>query len=267
VDAGKLELAAEFLRGAREVVVFTGAGVSAESGIATFRDEGGFWNEFPPDEFATMPGLLKVAAARPKRLAEFLLAVLEPVANAMPNAAHRAIARLESNTGITIITQNIDGLHQEAGSTIVHEVHGSLFEIVRGDGRFLRLINRRELLEIVESLRQLLDKWLVLPRLMAAVQPIIGLSPTSIHRPKIVLFGEAMAEPAWSMAVKAAQACNVMLVVGTSGMVHPAAMLPSEARAAGARIIDIGFEAGAGDVWLRGAAGEILPALATSAFP
>ena len=69
------------------------------------------------------------------------------------------------------------------------------------------------------------------------------------------------------MAIKAAQACHVMLVVGTSGMVHPAAMLPIEARAAGAQIIDIGLEAGSGDVWLRGTAGEILPALAASAFP
>lgn len=267
LDPVKLRLAADLLRGSREVVAFTGAGVSAESGIATFRDEGGFWNEFPPEQFATMPGLLKVASTDPRRLAEFLLAVLEPVARAAPNPAHCAIAHLERHTGVTVITQNVDALHQQAGSTIVHEIHGSLFEIVRGNGEFLRLITRSEMLEIVQSLRRSLDQWLVLPRLLAAVHPILGLSPTAVHRPKIVLFGEAMAEPAWTHALDAARSCDVMLVVGTSGMVLPAASLPGEARRAGARLVDIGLEDGTGDIWLRGRAGEILPALLREAFP
>jgi NAD-dependent deacetylase len=267
LDSEKLRLAADFLRGSREVVVFTGAGVSAESGIATFRDEGGFWNEFPPDEFATMPGLMKVAATHPRRLAEFLLAVLEPVARATPNPAHRAIAELEKYTGVTVVTQNVDGLHQEAGSTIVHEIHGTLFEVVSGSGRFVRLISRREMLEVVEKLRRALDGWLVLPRLISAVSPIIGLGPTVVHRPKIVLFGEAMAEPAWTLALQAARRCDVMLVVGTSGMVHPAATLPSEARSAGARVIVIGPEPGLGDLWLYGRAGKVLPDLLCGAFP
>src|SRR5262245_19479436 len=121
----ELTLAANALRRARHVVVFTGAGVSAESGIPTFRDAGGFWQEFPPEEFANWAGLLKIAALHPHRLAEFLLAVIEPIAAARPNAAHRAIADLERHMNVTVVTQNIDALHQAGGSTVVKEVHGT----------------------------------------------------------------------------------------------------------------------------------------------
>jgi NAD-dependent deacetylase len=134
-----LSLAASWLRSAREVVVFTGAGVSAESGIPTFRDDEGFWQHFPVEEFATWRGLVRAAIRRPRRLAEFIHAVLHPIAVAKANAGHRAIAEMEKHVGVTVVTQNVDNLHQEAGSTIVHEVHGSLFEITTRRGRFVRL--------------------------------------------------------------------------------------------------------------------------------
>ena len=86
------------------------------------------------------------------RLAEFIHAVLQPIAVAKPNAGHRAISEMEKHVGVTVVTQNIDNLHQEAGSTIVHEVHGSLFEIVTRRGRFLRLLSRRQLLRMAERL-------------------------------------------------------------------------------------------------------------------
>jgi NAD-dependent deacetylase len=266
MNRDRLTEASSWLRAAREVVVFTGAGVSAESGIATFRDEDGFWSKFPPERFATWDGLVRTAAAHPREVAEFLLAVLEPVARAKPNPAHRAIAALEKRTRVTVVTQNVDALHREAGNTIVHEVHGTLFEIVTLKGEFVRLVSRREMLEVVEAVRGALGGWFVLPRLLAAVSPILGLSPTSVHRPKIVLFGEAMAEPAWSQSLTAARACDLMLVVGTSGLVLPAAMLPSEAQAHGAKVITIGPEEGDGDFWLAGRAGNVLPALIDAAF-
>ncbi len=261
-----LKQAAECLRSAKQVVVFTGAGVSAESGIPTFRDDDGLWQRFPPERFATWDGLLKTAVADPRLFAEFLIAVFAPIAAAVPNAAHLAVAELEKHVGVTVITQNVDGLHQAADSTTVHEVHGSIFEIVTLKGRFVRLLSRAEVLDIVRKLREATDATLALPKLLSAVRPMLGLGGLSIHRPKIVLFGEAMAEPAWAMAQKAAGRCDCMITIGTSGTVLPAAMLPAIARSAGARTIDVSVEPGDADFPLVGPAASVLPALVREAF-
>src|SRR5687768_10595357 len=129
-DSYEYQESVGWLREAQRIVVFTGAGISDESGIPTFRDADGLWQEFPPNQFATWPGLLRVAAREPRRLARFLRAVIEPIAVANANAAHRAIEKLEHYKHVTVITQNIDGLHQDAGNTIVHEVHGSILETI-----------------------------------------------------------------------------------------------------------------------------------------
>jgi NAD-dependent deacetylase len=264
---GNLTLAADILRNARHVVVFTGAGVSAESGIATFRDADGFWQRFPPEEFANWAGLLKTAAAEPRRFADFLLAVLEPVASAVPNAAHRAIADLERHVNVTVVTQNIDGLHRAAGNTVVKEIHGTLFELVSAaTGRFVRLVDRSELREIVAAVRAARDSALVAARLPLAIQPIFGPGAGGFHRPNIVLFGDAMAQPAWNDALEAARACDVLLAVGTSGIVYPAATIPIEAKAHGAMLINIDPQEPGGDVWLRGTACEIVPELVRAAL-
>ena len=144
-----LTRAAQYLREARHVVVFTGAGASAESGIPTFRDPQGLWDRFPPEQFATWDGLARVALREPNRLAEFLYAVFEPIAAAEPHAGHLAIAAMERHTRVTVATQNIDNLHQDAGSTVVYEVHGSLFEIVTLGGRFVRRLSRAEMLSLI----------------------------------------------------------------------------------------------------------------------
>lgn len=265
---GNLTLAADILRNARHVDVFTGAGVSAESGIATFRDADGFWQRFPPEEFANWAGLLKMAALHPRRLAEFLLAVLEPVVVAQPNAAHCAIAELERHVNVTVLTQNIDGLHQAAGSTVVKEIHGTLFELVSATtGRFLRLITRDELRGIVAAIRAASESGLISIRLPVAIRPIFGFGEGGLHRPNLVLFGDAMAEPAWSQSLEAARECDVMLTVGTSGIVYPAASLPMEAKATGAMILQIDPVEPGGDVWLQGTATEVVPQLVRTAFP
>jgi NAD-dependent deacetylase len=258
--------AASWLRSAGEVVVFTGAGVSAESGIPTFRDDEGFWQHFPVDEFATWKGIVRTAIRRPRRLAEFIYAVLQPVAVAKPNAGHRAIADLERHVGVTVVTQNIDNLHRDAGSTIVHEVHGSLFEVVTRRGRFLRLLSRRELLRMAEALGRARRGWFVLPRVLLAIRSMAGLGPRGLHLPRIVLFGDAMAEPAWSKAMEAANSCDCLIQVGTSGLVMPAATLPQMARMAGAKVITIDPNEGGGDAWIRGTAAEMLPRLVAMAF-
>lgn len=265
---GNLTLAADILRNARHVAIFTGAGVSAESGIATFRDADGFWQRFPTEEFANWAGLLKVAALHPRRFAEFLLAVLEPVAVAQPNSAHHAIADLERHVNVTVMTQNIDGLHQAAGSTVVKEMHGTLFELVSATtGRFLRLIPREELWGIVAEIRAASESRLISVKLPAAIRPIFGPGEGGLHRPNLVLFGDAMAEPAWSQSLEAARECDVLLTVGTSGVVYPAATLPIEAKATGAMVIQIDPTEPGGDIWLQGTATQVVPELVRGAFP
>lgn len=269
-----LDRAASWLRHARRVVALTGAGISAESGIAPFRGEPrgggassggldgpGLWDAFPPEQFATPGGLARLVVEEPRRLAAFLRAVLEPVAKAAPNAGHAALAALERHRPVVVVTQNIDRLHQDAGSTVVHEVHGSLFDVVDQRRALLRRLQRDDLLRIVRALEEIEGKRFAVPRIARAISPLLGLGPLRAHRPNVVLFGEGMAEPAWSEALDAAADADVMLVVGTSGLVHPAASLPDLARQSGARVIGVGPEPGDADLWLPGRAGDVLPAL------
>src|SRR5262249_20390908 len=215
---------AGWLAEARRPVGFTGAGVAAESGIPTFRDGGGLWERFPPEEYAHWGGLCRTALLRPGRLAEFLHAVLGPVAAARPNPAHHAVARLERHAPPTVITQNVDGLHQEAGSLRVREVHGSFFKIVTWRGRFLRRIGPDDLARVVERLGKARRGPFKRFRLVRAVRPLLRVG-LSVRRPNVVLFGDALAEPDWTWAQQDAEACDLMLVVGTSGLVWPAASL------------------------------------------
>jgi NAD-dependent deacetylase len=129
-----LREAAQQLKQARKIVVFTGAGVSAESGIGTFRDDDGLWTRFPPEQFANWESLLQIALRTPARAAQFFVALMQPIIAAQPNAGHRAIASLESRALVSVITQNIDALHEAAGSRAVYAVHGSLYETMYLDG-------------------------------------------------------------------------------------------------------------------------------------
>lgn len=266
-----LEAAARALRAAKRLVVFSGAGVSAESGIDTFRAEGGLWERYPPEEFATPLGLVKLYARDPARLASFLAEILEPIARAEPNPGHRALAALEQALGqrgaeVSVITQNVDRLHQAAGSGRVHEIHGSMFDIVDGAGRPLRRLEREDLLRIADGLRAAQRGFFRRTRLARALAPLLGLPRAAegmqpAHRPSVVLFGEALAEPAWQRAQQAAERADAMLVVGTSGLVFPAATLPETAAETGATIIEVGLERTQGGLWLPGRAGEVLPSL------
>ncbi len=254
--------AVELIRDAQHIVVSTGAGISADSGIATFRDAEGFWNRFPPDEFANWKGLLQTAALEPKRFAEFLLAVLEPIASAKPNAGHNAVAELGKHKSVSVITQNIDRLHQEANSHHVYELHGSLFEIVGNNPiETIRVLSRDEMRDIVEAIKVAKDSNWTAARLMKAVQPLFQIGLFGIHRPNIVLFGDSLAEPAWTNAQEAAKECDLFLSVGTSRAVYPAAELPEIAMDFAASVIVIDPLIGGGNIWLKGTASEILPRL------
>jgi NAD-dependent deacetylase len=266
-DSEALNQAAERLRSARRLVVFTGAGVSAESGIPTFRDDSGLWQRFPPEQFARWDGLVRTALTRADLLAEFLHAVIAPIATAQPNQAHQAIARLERHLDSSVVTQNVDGLHQEAGSVRVREVHGSFFRVVTLRGRLMRRLVRAELRQIADTLERARSGVFRLPRLLAALSPLAGPSLRGVKRPGVVLFGDALAEPDWTQAQQDVTLCDVVLVIGTSGLIYPAALLPGMARERGAFVISVDpAEQGCAHLWLRGQAGEVVPRLVEAAF-
>jgi NAD-dependent deacetylase len=255
------------LRKAHRVVVFTGAGVSAESGIPTFRSADGFWQRFPPEQFARWNSLTRMLLTNRRRVAEFILNVLEPISLAEPNRGHLAIAEIERRVPTTVVTQNIDGLHQSAGSKNVCEIHGSLFEVVDiATGKLVHRFERDDLIAISHSLRSYVDRRLSFLSLISALRRQYPFDWRNRNRPNLVLFGDSLAEPAWTRATEAITECDLLLSIGTSGFVYPAATLPARAEAAGATIVYIGPQPNPG-CWLEGSAAEILDKLVSAAFP
>lgn len=262
----QLSRAQDVLHLSKRIVVFTGAGISVESGIPTFRDDGSLWRRFPPSQFANWRSIIRLAQDNPTLLAEFAVAVFKPIALASPNPAHAAIAALEGGAAtITVITQNIDGLHQVAGSANVIEIHGSAFEIVQrsllGTQKVTRL-SRPELAATVAKLELLQqNSRSSLTDFLEAAAPIFGVGMNGPYHPNLVMFGDMLPTEPWQLAVTAATECDCMLIVGTSQLVVPAATLPTMAKNAGAHIIRVDPADGECDIWLRGAAGGLLPRL------
>lgn len=233
----------ERLRGPAPITVLTGAGISAESGLATFRGPGGLWEGRPPEELATPQAF----AADPETVWRFYAWRRESAARAEPNAAHLALAELErERPGLTLVTQNVDGLHERAGHRRVIRLHGTLW----------RLRCSRDGSES-EDLRE--DLGPLPPRCACG----------GLLRPGVVWFGEALPVDALREADRASREAGLFLVIGTSAMVHPAAGLPLVARAAGAHVVEINPEPTAisddVDERLVGPAAEIVPALVTAA--
>lgn len=235
-----IEDARPALEAARRVVVLTGAGVSAESGLATFRAADGLWEGHRVEDVATPEAF----ARNPQLVWEFYEMRRVQAASASPNPGHVSIAAMQRRfEDFTLITQNVDGLHQRAGSTDVLEVHGSLWRI---DCR--RCGTTRE------------DRQTPQPTLPPKCQRC-----GEIERPAIVWFGEALPEDVYLAGVDAVERCNVFIVVGTSAQVYPVAGLIPLARRTGSIVIEINPEASAlshmAHVELRGKAGEVLPKL------
>ena len=199
---------------AGEVVALTGAGISVESGIPDFRSAGGLWARFEPTEYATAEAFRR----DPRKVWQMLFEVDELVHAARPNAAHAALADLEDMGLLSgIITQNIDNLHQAAGSRRVVEFHGSAAKLVcPACGAGYRSGDRPA--EPPEP-------------------PECGECAT-ILRPDVVLFGETIPEAAVAEALRLARSCRTMLVVGTSALVSPASEIPLVARQAGAALVE-----------------------------
>ena len=219
-DAGVDELARRLLR-ARHVLVLSGAGLSAASGIPTFRDAmTGLWARYRPEELATPEAF----AANPRRVWDWYASRRAAVARARPNAAHEALARLQRVLGtLTLVTQNVDGLLQAAGARRVVELHGNILRSVCS-------VTRR-------------------PIEAAWIDEHGGRPPPSPHhpdglaRPDVVWFGEALPGKALDAAFGAAEACDLCLVVGTSSVVEPAASLPRVAAGRGVAVVEINPEA------------------------
>lgn len=231
------------LRSAHSVVVLTGAGISAESGVPTFREaQTGLWARFRPEELATPQAFRK----DPRLIWEWYAWRRELVAQARPNPGHLALAEMEKRLPVfTLITQNIDGLHQQAGS-------GSRFPVIELHGNIYRTKCFEE--------DSLVENWSetgeVPPRCPKCGGPL---------RPDVVWFGEALPLQAIQAAWEAAQASEIFLSIGTSGLVEPAASLPFMALRAGASVVEINPNetplTPQASYVLNGPSGKILPAI------
>ncbi len=242
IPAELLDRAAALVREAEHVACLTGAGISAESGIPTFRDaQTGLWSRYNPEELASPQGF----ARDPGLVWRWYMWRLSLVEQARPNPGHLALAELARRVPrFTLITQNVDSLHEAAGSSQVIHLHGRL------DRFRCHACGRSYTLQ---------------PADREAPEP-----PTCPHcggliRPDVVWFGEPLPEDALRQAFQAARTCDCMLVVGTSGVVYPAAQIPQMARSHGAHLVVVNPQATPLDtlaqVCLRGPAGEVLPAL------
>lgn len=226
----------ELLDASPYTVAFTGAGVSEESGIPTFRGREGIWKEFPPALYGNLPGLALAFLARPRRVAALASGVLGTLLRAEPNPCHLALARLEMEGRLhAVITQNIDGLHQAAGSRRVIELHGNAFRLrcTRCGARVE--VQRERALAVLEGLREAMTRRRLLEALRRYAEPCMRCGGRT--RPDVVLFGEGLPAGELNQALEEAGRCRLMLVLGTSGVVYPAAMVPRLALENGARLV------------------------------
>lgn len=238
-----IERAVDLLAAAHRILCLTGAGVSAESGVATFRDpQSGLWADFDPERLATQDGFRQ----DPGLVWRWYMGRLSQVEQAKPNPGHFALAEMERRRpNFTLATQNIDNLHERAGSGTVLHLHGSI--------NAFRCNECGASYQIADE-----DRTATLP-------------PNCVHcggwvRPALVWFGEALPQDELSLSFRAAQICDVILVVGTSGLVYPAASIPEMAARSGAFVIDVNPEPNPiteiADVYLCGPGGVILPRVA-----
>jgi NAD-dependent deacetylase len=233
------EQVVKWLAAAKSVAVLTGAGISAESGIPTFRGPGGVWRTYRAEELATPQGF----ARDPKLVWEWYDWRRSAISEAQPNAGHTALAEIERRVPhFTLVTQNVDGLHDRAGSRNVLKVHGDIWTI-----RCTRCEKeRRDFRPRIDSLP---------PRCSCG----------AMERPGVVWFGEGLPEDVWERAVLATKSADLFFVIGTSAVVHPAAGLVHLAKSSGAKVVEINVDdtpvSSTVDVCWRASAAEALPAL------
>ncbi len=213
----KIAEAAESIRNAKHLVAFTGAGISVESGIPPFRGETGLWSKYDPKVLD-----LTYFYDNPKAAWTVIRELFyDFFGSAKPNPAHQALALLEKNGHLkSIITQNIDNLHQEAGSQIVYEYHGTSQYLI--DTK----TNKKYTIDQV-NMDQL---------------PVVSPDTGNLLKPDFIFFGEGIPQDAYSHSVRAAQMADLFLVIGTTGEIMPASLIPMDAKKQGAKIIEINIE-------------------------
>lgn len=221
---------------AKSVVVFTGAGVSAESGVPTFRDKNGLWKKFKPEELANFNAFIK----NPDLVTEWYSHRRKIISEVQPNPGHYAIAELEKFFEcFYVVTQNVDNLHRRAGSKKIFELHGN--------------IERNYCIKC----KKLFDLKDFFPT--QAIKCECG----GLVRPDVVWFGEMLPQDQYEGALNASVNCDIFFSVGTSAVVYPAAYLPIEAKKNGAFLVEINLNytelSSIADVVLIGKSGEILP--------
>jgi NAD-dependent deacetylase len=248
--------AAAALKRASRVVAITGAGISAESGVPTFRGEGGLWRTFRAEDLATPEAF----ARDPVLVWEWYWWRRARIAGVRPNPGHAVLARFEARfPAFTLLTQNVDGLHAEAGSRNLVELHGNIWRARCNVHRASVFDQRGEPIPRIDERAGAAAR--------AVSRPDLPLCPScaAVLRPDVVWFGESLDPGCVARAIEAVDACDVLLVVGTSGVVYPVAALPSMARRRQSTIIEVNVEATAltadADVVLRGPSGAILPEL------
>lgn len=236
-----LEAAAVLAR-AQRVACMTGAGVSAESGVATFRDaQTGLWSNFDAEQLASQDGF----RANPGLVWRWYMERLATMESVQPNPGHHALHTLETLTPhFMLVTQNIDNLHERAGNQRVLHLHGNIARFHCNSCRSSHALLADERSD--------------------TMPPACTVCGDRV-RPSVVWFGEMLPARILDQAYEEARACQVMLVVGTSGVVYPAAYLPHLARGNGAMVIDVNPEPNPistmADLYLQGPGGEILPQL------
>ena len=241
MDQILIHKAAKDILHSKKTVAFTGAGISVESGIPAFRGAQGLWERYDPEEYAHIHAFRR----DPEKVWQMLKEMFSLIMEAKPNPAHLGLAELE-RMGLlsSIITQNVDGLHQAAGSRKVIEYHGNHWSLTclqchkKVDGRSL-------------TLNQL---------------PARCPGCSSFLKPDVVFFGEAIPWEAQTLSSLESENCQVMLIIGTSAAVYPAAALPMRAKECGAIIIEINKAPTpatdlVSDYLICGSAGEIIPAI------
>lgn len=234
-----LDSIAEQFKLDRRIVILTGAGMSEEGGIPTFRGKGGLWEKYDPEVVATAEAII----SRPKQVWEMHDELRQIIAKCKPNPGHVALATLENVfKHVIIITQNVDNFHQDAGSINVLELHGNAWRV-----------------SCTQEHRSWEDRTVPITEL----PPICSCG--SILRPDVVFFGEPLDEHVLSSAFTEASTANIMFVIGTSYVVYPAAYLPTLAKNNGALLIEINIEptlfSEFADFSIMGKAGEVLPSL------
>ncbi|MBJ7399834.1 NAD-dependent deacylase [Mycolicibacterium sp.] len=228
------------------IAVLSGAGISAESGVPTFRDDAtGLWAKYDPYELSSTDGWQR----HPERVWAWYLWRHHLVQQVAPNDGHRAVADWQDFADVTVITQNVDDLHERAGSRLVHHLHGSLFEF------WCDTCGSRYHQPLPDM-----------------PTPELEMMPPSCEcggliRPGIVWFGEPLPDETWQAAVEAVANADVLVVVGTSGIVYPAAGLPEYALTRGTVVVEVNPEptplSASATVTIRDAAGAALPGLLT----